>query len=84
MPYKQKSALPVKYGNIQEVMENKLKRCKFSFRYNPDGTCYYEMGEYRLSVEEFENKYPIEILPLFRKGENSDRTKNWLYNKKSY
>lgn len=84
MPYKQKSAPAVKYGNIQEVVKNKLKRRQFLFRFNPDGSCYYELGEYRISVEDFERKYPIEILPLCKKGENSDRTKNWLYNKKSY
>jgi hypothetical protein len=84
MPYKLRSAPLVKYGNIQEVMQNKLKRNKYLFRYNPDGSHYYELGEYQLSVEDFESKYPIEIMPLYRKGENSDKTKNWMYNKKSY
>lgn len=84
MSYKQRGLPPVKYGNIQEVLKNKNQRNKYLFRFNPDGTCYYELGEYKLTAEEFESKYPIEIMPLFRKGENSDKTKNWLYNKKSY
>ena len=84
MPYKQKNVPIVKYGNIQEVLKNKYERNKYLFSYNPNGNCYYELGEYKLTVEQFESKYPIEIMPLFIKGENSDKTKNWLYNKKSY
>jgi hypothetical protein len=84
MPYKQKTTPVVKYGNIQEVMRNKLKRSYFSFRYNPDGTCYYQLGDHKFTIEDFEKRYPIELMPSFKKGENSDRTKNWMYNKKSY
>lgn len=84
MAYRLKSKPIVKYGNIQEVIKNKYRRSLFLFRYNPDGTCYYELGGIRLTIEQFEERYPIELIPFFNKGENSDRTKNWIYNKKSY
>ena len=71
-------------GNVKEVMANKLARSKYTFTYKSNEDCYYTVDKKKLTIEEFNTLFPIEFKPPAPKGENYDRTKNWLHGDKSY
>lgn len=70
--------------NLQEVIKNKQERNKYMFTYEPNGLCYYTVNGKKINPIDFDKMFPIEFKRSLKKGENSDRTKNWIYNKKSY
>jgi hypothetical protein len=70
--------------NLHEVIKNKQERNKYSFTYEPNGLCYYNIGEQKINPIAFDKMFPIEFKRGFKKGENSDRTKNWINDLKSY
>ena len=71
-------------GNVKEVLENKLIRSKYTFTYECNGDGYYTVDGEKITIEEFNILFPIELKPPAPKGENYDRTKNWLHGNKSY
>lgn len=79
---RQKSA--IKVSNISQVVNNQLTRAYTPFTINEEGKGFYVVGEVLIPEEEFNNLHPVQLLPLHNKGNNSDRTKNWLHGGKSY
>ena len=71
-------------SNLAKMMENKIKRNSYIFTYNCDGTNYYKVDGEEVSVKDFEERFPINLVFRADKGENSDKTKNWMQDKKSY
>lgn len=70
-------------ANVCEVMKMKQERAKFTFRITPEGTGYLVDGKL-ISEKEFDAMYPTQLKPSMKKGRNSDRTKNWMFDEKSY
>lgn len=71
-------------GNLKQVMENRIKRGKYIFTYESNGTNYYTVDGKKISVKEFNAMFPVDFKPPIRKGKNSDPTKNWMHGEKSY
>jgi hypothetical protein len=71
-------------GNIQRVIENKINRQSYLFTYQPNGNNYYLVNGEKVSIEKFNELFPIEFKPYSSNTENPDKTKNWIQDKKSY
>jgi len=84
MPRRKKENPIDAISNLHEVIKNKNERNKYSFTFEPNGLCYYTIGDRKINVIDFEKMFPIDFKRNFRKGENSDRTKNWINDVKSY
>lgn len=79
---RQKTA--IKVGNISQVVTNQAIRSYTPFTINEEGEGFYRVGEELIPEHEFNRLHPVQLLPLHRKGNNQDRTKNWLHDEKSY
>jgi hypothetical protein len=71
-------------GNIHEIVENKRKRNEYTYRKDPSGDPYYIVRGRKIPVKEFLAMYPIDVKPVYSKGENCDRKHNWMTGGKSY
>lgn len=71
-------------SNLQEVIKNKNERNKYTFTYEPNGLCYYTVNGKKINPIDFDKMYPIVLKKSLKKGQNSDRTKNWINDMKSY
>ena len=71
-------------GNLKEIIDSKNKRNNYTFTYNSNGNNYYTVDNKKLSIEEFNEMFPIEFKPQNKKGRNSDKTKSWMHGEKSY
>lgn len=71
-------------ANIAEVVKNKEIRYSYIYRYEPSGKGYYIKGKEIIGEKEFNEKYPIEIKAPPPKGDNPDKSKNWIYDRKAY
>lgn len=75
--------------NVAEYVNNKTIRDNLPFTILPSGESYYTFNGEKISPDRLEKLLPITV-PIVNidmkryKGENSDRTKNWFYDKKSY
>ena len=79
--HKRKSA--IKVAGIGEYVANKTMRAKAIFTITPDGSFYFVEGE-RIGEAEFNKKYPLTLKPIAFKGENQDRSKNWINDEPCY
>jgi hypothetical protein len=75
---------PPKIINLAEVIRNKNERNKHSFVYKGNGESYYLMKGKKVSVKDFNKKFPIDYVYDAGKGDNKDKKKNWINDKKSY
>lgn len=62
-------------ANLIEIMINKKIREKAIFRIYGNGSMFYVLNGKEIPKIEFENKYPINYLPIRFHGENPDKTK---------
>lgn len=84
MPTKIRPANSIKVSNIAAVIKRKYFRMYTPYRITPNEEYYLVNGE-KVSVSQFNILYPeISLLPIRNKGGNSDRTKNWLHDQKSF
>ena len=80
---KAKNALKV--TNISNVLESEQRRNNVPFVFNPNGESYYIHEREEINESQFNRLYPLEkLIKTAYKGENSDRTKNWMQDQKSY
>lgn len=70
--------------NIQEIVKNKALRNLYIFTYKPDGKNYYTVNSKKISVDQFNEMFPIQLTKHNPKGNNYDKTKNWMHGEKSY
>ena len=47
--------------NIKKVAENRILRAKASWVINPQGECYFLLGQDKINEKHFELIFPIEI-----------------------
>lgn len=71
-------------GNIENVITNKIKRAQYTFTYKSKRVNYYLVEGKMLTVKEFNLLFPIDVLPKYTKGLNSDRSHAWINGEKSY
>jgi hypothetical protein len=74
--------------HIATYLANKEKQESTPFKII-GGTGYYIVDGKPIHKDEYESQYPIEPIitlddPKRWKGENKDKTKNWMHDKKSY
>ena len=81
---KNKTRSAIKVGNISQVVNNQTKRAYTPFVIDEQGQGFYRVGELLIPEAEFNRLHPVQLLPIHRKGNNQDRTKNWLHDEKSY
>lgn len=80
---KAKNALKV--TNISNVLASEKKRNDTPFVFNPNGESYYLHEGKEINESQFNRLYPVEkLIKTAYKGENSDKTKNWMHDGKSY
>jgi hypothetical protein len=75
--------------NVAEYIKNKQIRDSLPFTIRPTGEAVYILNGSDITPEQLEKLFPttdpIVSVDLKKyKGENSDKTKNWFYGKKSY
>lgn len=71
-------------GNITEVLKMRNERCKHTFTCQPNKEHYYTVYGKKVSVQEFNQMFPVDFKPIEEKGSNPDRTKSWMHGSKSY
>lgn len=83
MPTKLRPLNAIKIGNATQHVKNLLIRRYTPYRITPEGEYYLLDGEL-IPVKDFNKMYPLDLLPIQRKGCNSDRTKNWIHGQQSF
>jgi hypothetical protein len=74
----------IKVDNIQEVVANRNIVKTTPFVYKSTGESYYLLDGKKVSIEDFESMFPLDLKPVAPKGANYDKTKNWVFGDKSY
>ena len=70
---------------LSEYFTNQSIRRNTPSTIMPDGTCFYKTEMGNIPFKEFEEMYPLGIITKYtEKGDNSDRTKAWMQDKRSY
>ena len=84
MPTKIRPVNAIKVSNVCAALERKRFRLNTPSRITPEGE-FYLLDGVEVPVQEFNKMFPeISLVPVAKKGGNSDRTKNWMHDAKSY
>jgi len=76
-----KKITPANYmitNNIMEVLKNKRERNKYVFTYINDDQNYYTVGKEKLSIAEFNKRFPIEVKKINKKGDSANKNMSWF------
>ena len=65
-------------NNIMEVLRNKKERNKYLFTYVNDKENYYTVGKDRLSVSEFNKRFPVHLKKINKKGDSANKNMSWF------
>jgi hypothetical protein len=71
-------------SNLKTVFKNRSLRSKYVFTYEPTGERYYTVDGKKVTIEKFNEMFPIEFKKISSKGDNPDIRKNWVNGGKSY
>lgn len=75
----------LKVTNITNVLQSESLRANTPFVFIPGAESYYLHEGKEVEQRQFEKDYPLaKFIKTAYKGENSDRTKNWINDEKSY
>lgn len=72
------SKTAIKVSSIAQMVSNKQTRKSTSFVFNHSGERYYLHDGIKVSEEDFEKRFPIDMPPLIFKGVNCDGRKVWM------
>lgn len=65
-------------NNIMEVLKNKRERNKYVFTYISEDENYYTVGDKKLSIAEFNKRFPIEVKKVNKKGDSANKNMSWF------
>lgn len=71
-------------ANISQVVNNKTVLKYTPYRIDFERGNFYLVNGCEVPAKEFESNYPVMLLPSASSGNNCDKRKLWMQNKKSY
>lgn len=72
------SKTAIKVSSIAQMVSNKQTRKTTPFIFNHSGEKHYLYEGIKVSEEDFEKRFPVDMPPLIFKGTNCDGRKVWM------